>query len=79
MSAREMFEKLGYVKEENSRRIYWCSKSFISETNVIAFHKSTKTIHSYIESDIPFTPLYPYPLNLDELKAINKQCEELGW
>ncbi len=79
MSAKEMFEKLGYEKEENSRRIYWYSKHFISETNVISFRKTTKVLNNYIEYDSPFAPNAPLLLSIEELQAINKQVEELGW
>lgn len=63
MSAREMFEKLSYTYIGETTEYYYFMKGFKD----IRFLKNTKEI--YIEGNI----------NLQELKAINKFYEELGW
>ncbi len=63
MSAKEMFEKLGYkVLANNDIEIM-----YVNDTHTIIFHK--------INIDIYCTNL----INIDLLQAINKQIEELGW
>lgn len=74
MSAKEMFKKLEYKKlpKKYNKYIICYEKQFnvIELLNIrIIFHLSTKTIQ--------FTPYYRY--SMKELKAINKQVEELGW
>lgn len=65
MSAKEMFEKLGYDLVETTPYMVY----YYNEENEIYiwFYTNTKTIEIVNE----FT--------LDILKAINKQVEELGW
>lgn len=73
MTAKEMFEKLGYeIVTNNSRRIKYADKDTRLdkeiEFNLIkkAFRKGDSDYFSYF-------------ITLKELKAINKQVEELGW
>ena len=75
MSAKEMFEKLDYSwKEESSyisfTKVYWKHWIFKSKTT-ICFWKLFQNVSIYEPSGID--------LSLDELQAINKQVEELGW
>ena len=78
MTAKEMFEKLGYHKNDRPyrdspigyfRRLYY--KHYVeilfllSEKKVI--YSSTNSINDCVEISMP------------ELKAIQKQIEELGW
>lgn len=79
MSAKEMFEKLGYMYQEGNNKIECTKKYFISETNFIIFDKQKKNFTNFVSSDSPFTLDEPYILNIEELQAINKQVEELGW
>ena len=69
MSADEMFEKLGYKKKDT----YWKEDKqlhFIEySTDEISIEFSIATKHIIITNLI----------NMQELKAINKKCEELGW
>ena len=69
MSAKEMFEKLEYEYKENENYISYtyCVKE------IIEFSLKTK---KFVKEDIWGTSLR---ITLEELKAINKQIEELGW
>lgn len=68
MSAKEMFEELGYKLREETNCLN-CVKSYINKRymNIIYFD-SDKTID--VNSMI---------ITYDLLQAINKQVEELGW
>ena len=75
MTAKEMFEKLGYFEASmpNADEIVFNFKSSdIEDYRYIAFNK----IDKYIEVD-DYTDYFK--LSLEELQAINKQVEELGW
>lgn len=65
MSAREMFEKLGYKQEKGDWIEYFKNEDTIIFMDDKTFYKR----HYYDPGDI----------NIEELKAINKQVEELGW
>lgn len=71
MSAKEQFEELGYelVCNDDNYIIY----KFDMGVMYIKFYKPQQ----YIE--IEYTDRIPNTIDLDELKAINKQVEELGW
>ena len=80
MSAKEMFEELGYeLDERNPQEILYKMKWEISSTNWIGFDIKHKCFNCFITSDNPFTPSKSSKVSLEELKAINKQIEELGW
>lgn len=67
MNADEMFEKLGYKKQEGLREInYYCGN------NEIIFYKDFKWFSCSKQEEIDF-------INMQELQAINKKCEELEW
>lgn len=79
MSARKMFKELGYKK--------WSKKY---NKNMIMYEREEKLIgaigekyykiivyFNLTDKKIQFSPYYRY--SLQELKAINKQVEELGW
>lgn len=72
MSAKEMFEKLGYKYIENDKGIVY-SKSNDDSKLFIAFNKVSK---SFFKDDIKFVS---YDIDMQELKAINQQVKELGW
>lgn len=64
MSAKEMLEELGYViRYENSTISYYKFEC----RNYVRFWKHLGQVK--IEN----------PIDVDELKAINQQCKELGW
>lgn len=66
--ADEMFEKLGYGKYEDLRKIHYIDK----DTQRIILNKDTKKFykegHDYVDY-----------ISMQELQAINKKCQELGW
>lgn len=65
MSAKELFEKLGYKQTRNDN--YSTCYSNEEEDYYIYFYnysKKLKVLHD---------------ISIQELKAINKQIEELGW
>ena len=66
MSAKEMFEKLGYKCIDEERLVYKKYDDSIKRTIHIAFFDNQKI-------------LITKSIGLEELQAINKQVEELGW
>ena len=80
MSAKEMFEKLGYeIDEQNNKEILYKMKWEISTTYYVSFDLEHKWLECFITSDSPFEPSKSYTIDIDLLQAINKQVEELGW
>lgn len=76
MEAKEMFEALGYnldTAEENSR--LYCKD--ILDKNTFGYKDSEMIYFDDEYNGIYFTN--KEHLNIDELKAMNKQVEELGW
>ena len=76
MTAREMFEKMGYEFEKGFDR-NGVNNSYVYRYHyidggydTIIFHLIDKQIITYKSEHLIF---------MSELKAINKQCEELGW
>ena len=63
--ADKMFEKLGYDKfYENSTDIRYSNEC----NEIIVFYRAVKTFEKNT-----------YPINMQELKAINKKVDELKW
>ena len=75
MNAKEMFEKLGYKKRVSDDCILYENGNYIM-CNIIEFCLKDKTIYSFTNSEVGREAK---SLSVNELKAINKQCEELGW
>ena len=72
MSAKDMFEKLGYGDYfNNGLRITY--SNFDKECKMIEFDLKKKQLMLADDSEEVFE------LSFEELQAINKQCEELGW
>ena len=72
MSADEMFEKLGYVKVSDENHIYYNNLEW---EYTIVFDLSSKTFKGYIDEDTEMA----LSVDMQELKAINQKCKELGW
>ena len=70
MTARQMFEKLGYKKNVENGKITF-SQNFGSEYFKIIFDLSEKEIE--IDTDMEVV------IEEDLLLAINQQCKELRW
>ena len=76
MKAEVMFKELGFNidrKVENKFIIYWKPLKFNRELQ-IGFDFEHKTIY---KMKVP--GMYAEAITMKELKAINKQVEELGW
>lgn len=71
MTARQMFEKLGYKYNKNrnrNRMIEYCKED---STSVLFWINERKfSVSEYCE---------PKDITVDEFKAVQKQMEELGW
>lgn len=65
-SAKEMFEELGYECVDEERIVYKKYDDSIKRIIHIAFFDNKKI-------------LITQSIGLEELQAINKQVEELGW
>ena len=66
-SADEMFEELGYKENEGLRSI-----DFSNKYGLLQFDKNSNVIHIDKCEDTDF-------ITMQELQAINKKVEELGW
>jgi len=75
MSAKEIFEKLGYVIREDDNQDLVYIKTFQNKPDYfLVFYKNTKDFEKYKnKTNISLC------INIEELQAINKQIEELGW
>ena len=79
MTAKEMFEKLGYELKRNSQWFLSYEKETTYDgIDVITFIYKDKRIQSYNIFPVD-RHLTAKDITLDELQAINKQVEELGW
>lgn len=72
MTAKEMFEELGYDEIKND--CYYLD--YACGDNVISFCKKLKTYASYCSGDKHSTCVY---INVEEHNAITNQMKELGW
>ena len=75
-SAKEMFEKLGYKYTESDYCIQYSTNidtTDYSEYHYVTFEKATITYTARLGFYDTFA------IDMPTLKAINKQCEELGW
>ena len=81
MSADEMLEELRYTKmwvQAESEVEVWRRDIFEGDFIEVAFditHELLNVCTENIQSYRTITSI----LNMQELKAINKKCEELGW
>lgn len=88
MSAKEMFEELGYVKKDRYNLFtdelmdwnYVYVKYDGNKFKEIHINSSTKLIFISDQFESQLVNQHNTPvLSFEELKAINKQIEELGW
>lgn len=81
MKAKEIFKDLGYTKKVNNNQEVIYNKLFIEEhiDEFIIFNKKEKIIEVFNKTAQNDYEDCHMPINVDELKAINKQVEELGW
>ena len=75
MTAKEMFEKLGYIQNEwvTEKPIIAFTKGGMANWKRVRFNITNKTIN--FEGT-----MYDFKsFNMEDMKAIQKQIEELGW
>ena len=72
MKADEMFEKLGYIKVEDNKDNIEYRKNVEGDLFEIDFWKIDKTVSKNYYRNIGY-------ISMQELQAINKKVEELGW
>ena len=78
MKAQEMFEKLGYKRNDWSEFTisYTRKKLNKSQTSTIEFDTNCKIIRT---QSTEYGNIKSKQLTIEQLKAINQQCKELGW
>lgn len=69
--ADELFKDLGYKKEDYSPNVIYYTNIF-NDDIYYTFNKNTKKFHFIENGEVG-------DISMEELKAINKKCEELGW
>lgn len=75
MSAKEMFEELGYEQEKIGEQLIYSKINEKTEVEYqFIFYLDDKTFEAATDSSF-----YVNDINMQELQAINKQVEELGW
>jgi len=74
VSAREMFEKLGYRDRKDIKNYIGLIKSYYKNYDEIINFYENKEVMKTGEYDGSYSNI-----TLDELQAINKQISELGW
>lgn len=72
MTAKEMFEELGYKYEKVVDTIIY-SQNFGYSKIEIRFNLGLRLVEFEADKDIRFT------FEVNEIQAINQQCKELGW
>ena len=78
MTAKEMFENLGYQKIRDSENSLIYDKADILHYYQILLNKNDKTVSiKYNQQDHSYTTFFPVDIKL--FLAIQKQLEELGW
>ena len=78
MTAKEMFENLGYQKMRDSENSIIYDKADILHYYQILFSKNDQPVSiNYNHLDVTYTTVFPVDIKL--FLAIQKQLEELGW
>ncbi len=72
-TADEMFEKLGY-KKFNKKHDFENIKYYKDDDNILYFDEKDKSFYKSGEYDAMCNDI-----TMQELQAINKKCQELGW
>ena len=73
MTAREMFEALGYEYYETEYSILYIANCDMDDDHIsIGFGLLSHTFYAKHNCD-------PYDITIDEFKAIQQQLKELGW
>lgn len=72
MNAEEMFESLGYTLIRSDNCFISYEKNKIDALIRIVFVMKDKKFYSKYN-------MVAHDITMDEIKAINQQCKELGW
>lgn len=73
--ADKLFKELGYKKYTSEDCVMYMKDLFM-----ITFIIPNKTfITEYKQGDYNFPKIRPFEVEMQELKAINLKCKELGW
>ena len=76
--ADKMFKELDYKKEEDNNYILFRKELLNKEFKIIVFNLNKELIDIRTEDDYYYQTITTI-LNMQELKAINEKCRELGW
>lgn len=82
MNAEEMFKELGYEKTyDEDYSIVYTKKAIGEDRFEIEFFKmiNSKQFRCRLVNEFGEKGQQPFYVDMNELQAINKQCEELGW
>ena len=82
MNAEEMFKELGYEKTyDGDYSIIYTKKAIGEDRFEIEFFKmvNSKQFRCRLVNELEEKGQQPFYVDMKELQAINKQCEELGW
>ena len=77
----KMFEKLGYIKNEDKRVIVYKYNQYFNNFKIykkIYFYKIEKQI-TLISYNLTEDIRIDFNITMQELQAINEKCKELGW
>lgn len=78
MTAKEMFEKLGYAIDIGCLGIIRYAKHDINY-NIDYYIRFYKDLKEFNGNKVDDNEILPIDIDLNLLQAINKQVEELGW
>lgn len=79
--ADKMFEKLGYIKNEDKRVIIYKYNQYFNNFKIykkIYFYKIEKQI-TFISYNLTEDIKIDFNITMQELQTINEKCKELGW
>lgn len=82
MTAKEMFEELGYDLIGNVGGLTYAKKDGLGNQEVIRFNENYRLVYIFWKSTNPSDDkVLPYKsiLNVNVHLAINEQMKELGW
>lgn len=72
MTAKEMFEKLGFEEVITQGFVEYDIFDFEHSTATISFNKDKQTVECFSFDDA-------MEIDMDVINAIMQQCKELGW
>lgn len=73
--ADKLFEELGYKKYTSEDCVMYMKDLFM----ITFIMPNKRFITEYKQGDYNFPKIRPFEVEMQELKAINLKCKELGW